>query len=239
MVKMSVLPNFIYRLNSIPKCQNPRRSFCEHQQSDAKVHGRTSLVVWRIRSRLLVQGTQVQPLLLEDPTCSRAMKPCTTITEPHLQGSGSQATTTEPVQQLLTPAHLELVLLKRSHGNEEPARREGEQSLLTMMRESLAAKIFYKRQNHKLEIKFMGVPWGPSHQDPRPWLQSLVRELRSCKSHGTANKQANKQVTKADTERGEIQSSQHNIHAEQSQRTGITQTQDILKNLQYSRLCYW
>ena len=45
-VKMSVLPNLIYRLSAIPKSQNPSKSFCGHQQSDCKVYGSSLVVQW-------------------------------------------------------------------------------------------------------------------------------------------------------------------------------------------------
>ena len=44
----------------------------------------TSLVVQWLRIRLPMQGTQVQALVREDPTCHGATKPVATTTEPAL-----------------------------------------------------------------------------------------------------------------------------------------------------------
>ena len=52
----------------------------------------TSLVVQWLRIHLPVQGTQVQSLVREDPTCHRAAKPCATITD-----SSPVASTAEPM----------------------------------------------------------------------------------------------------------------------------------------------
>ena len=40
-----------------------------------KPYSRTSLVAQRLRIRLLMQGTRVQALVWEDPTCLGATKP--------------------------------------------------------------------------------------------------------------------------------------------------------------------
>ena len=45
---------------------------------------RTSLAVWWLRSHLPMQGTQVQSLVWEDPTCCRKLSPCAATTEPEL-----------------------------------------------------------------------------------------------------------------------------------------------------------
>ena len=45
---------------------------------------RTSLVAQWLRIRLPVQGTRVQSLVREDPTCTEQLSPCTTTTEPVL-----------------------------------------------------------------------------------------------------------------------------------------------------------
>ena len=57
----------------------------------SKIYLGTSLVAQWLRIRLPVQGTWVQFLVREDPTCRRATKP--TATEPALYSP--QATTTE------------------------------------------------------------------------------------------------------------------------------------------------
>ena len=45
---------------------------------------RASLVAWWLRVRLPMQGTQVQALVREDPTCHRATKPaCHNYQSPH------------------------------------------------------------------------------------------------------------------------------------------------------------
>ena len=46
----------------------------------------------------------------------------------------------------------------------------------------------------RLKQRLQGIPWWSSGWDsvlslPRAQVQSLVRELRSCKSHSTAKKQ--------------------------------------------------
>ena len=73
-----------------------------------------------------MQGTRVQALAREDPTCCGATKPVR---------HNYWAYTLEPashsywahVPQLLKPAHLEPVLRnKRSHDNEKPAHRNEE-----------------------------------------------------------------------------------------------------------------
>ena len=71
----------------------------------------TSLVAQWLRIHLPMQGTQVQALVQEDPTCRGATKPV----RHHYWAR---------VPQLLKPAGLELVLRsKRSHRNEKPAHR--------------------------------------------------------------------------------------------------------------------
>ena len=49
-----------------------------------KTKNRASLVVQWLRIHLPMQGTQVQSLAQEDPTCHGATKPCATTTEPAL-----------------------------------------------------------------------------------------------------------------------------------------------------------
>ena len=44
----------------------------------------TSLVVQCLRIRLPMQGTRVQALVQEDPTCREQLSPCATTTEPAL-----------------------------------------------------------------------------------------------------------------------------------------------------------
>ena len=46
-----------------------------------------------LRIRLPMQGTRVQALVWEDPTCVEQLSPCATTTEPALQSP--RATTTE------------------------------------------------------------------------------------------------------------------------------------------------
>ena len=66
------------------------------------------LVVQWLRIRLPMQGTRVQALVREDPTCWGAAKPM-----------HNKYWACEP--QLLKPAHLEPMLRKRSHRDEKPA----------------------------------------------------------------------------------------------------------------------
>ena len=45
------------------------------KSKDLKTKTPASLVAYRLRSRLPMQGTRVQALVLEDPTCRGATKP--------------------------------------------------------------------------------------------------------------------------------------------------------------------
>ena len=96
----------------------------------------TSLVVQWLRIRLPMQGTRVQALVWEDPTCRRATKP---------MRHNYWACALEPMShnnwacmpQLLKPSCLEPVLRnKRSHHNEKPVHRNEEQPPLAATRES-------------------------------------------------------------------------------------------------------
>ena len=79
-----------------------------------------------------MQGTWVQALVWEDPTCRGATKPV------RLQLLSLCSRAREP--QLLKPAHLEHVLRsKRSHRNEKPTRCSEEQPPLAATRESPCA----------------------------------------------------------------------------------------------------
>ena len=86
----------------------------------------TSLVAQWIRIRLPMQGTWVQSLVREDPTCHGATKPvhhnywaCTL--EPMCHNYWAR------VSQLLKPTHRDPVLRnKRSHHKEKPAHRNEE-----------------------------------------------------------------------------------------------------------------
>ena len=51
------------------------RAICFTLSVDSAVNPRTSLVAQWLRVCLLMQGTRVQPLVWEDPTCCRAIKP--------------------------------------------------------------------------------------------------------------------------------------------------------------------
>ena len=66
----------------------------------------TSLVVQWLRIRLSMQGTQVQSLIREGPTCHGATEPV-----PNYRAH---------VLQLLKPVCLEPMLRKRSHCKEKP-----------------------------------------------------------------------------------------------------------------------
>ena len=73
----------------------------------------TSLAQW-LRIRLPVQGTRVQPLVQEDPTCPGATKPVCHKYWAH-------------VLQLLKPAHLEpLLRTKRRHRSKKAVHRNEE-----------------------------------------------------------------------------------------------------------------
>ena len=94
------------------------------------------LVVQWLRVLLPMQGTQVQALVREDPTCHRATKPVchnywACVLEPTSHNYWAH------VPQLLKSTCLEPVLCnKRSHRNEKPAHHNQEQSPLTATRES-------------------------------------------------------------------------------------------------------
>ena len=98
-------------------------------------HG-TSLVAQWLRIRLPMQGTWVQALVWEDPTCRGATKPVrhnywACALEPAIHNNWAH------VPQLLKPAHLEPVLHnKRSHHNEKLMHRNEEQPPLAATRES-------------------------------------------------------------------------------------------------------
>ena len=87
---------------------------------------RTSVVVQRLRIWLPMQGTWVQALVREDPTCRRATKPVhhnywACALEPTSHNYWA------PVPQLLKPTRLEPVLRnKRSHHKEMPVHRNEE-----------------------------------------------------------------------------------------------------------------
>ena len=92
-----------------------------------KITYRTSLVEQCLRICLPMQGTRVQALVWEDPTCCGATKP--------MVRHNCWACTLEPVSlnywarvlQLLKPTHLEPVLRnKRSHLNEKPVHHNEE-----------------------------------------------------------------------------------------------------------------
>ena len=95
-----------------------------------------SLVALWLRIRLPMQGTRVQALVWEDPTCRGATKPVrhnygACALEPTRHNHRAQ------VPQLLKPTHLEPMLHnKRSHHNEKPVHRNKEQPLLAATRES-------------------------------------------------------------------------------------------------------
>ena len=94
-----------------------------------------------------MQGTRVQALVQEDPTCRRATKPVrhnywACALEPASHNYWAR------VLQLLKPACLEPVLCnKRSHCNEKPAYNEQQPPLATA-RESPRAAMKTQR-NHK------------------------------------------------------------------------------------------
>ena len=85
-----------------------------------------SLVAQWLRIHLPMQGTWVQALVQEDPTCRRATKPVrhnywACALEPASHNYWAH------VPKLLKPVHLEPVLCnKRSHPNEKPAHRNEE-----------------------------------------------------------------------------------------------------------------
>ena len=86
----------------------------------------TSLVAQWLRICLPIQGTQVQSLVREDPTCHGATKPvCRNYWACALEPASHNYWAC--VLQLLKPACLEPVLCnKRSHWNEKPTHRKEE-----------------------------------------------------------------------------------------------------------------
>ena len=96
----------------------------------------TSLVVQWLRICLPTQGTRVQALVHEDPTCCGAAKPtCHNYWDCVLEPVHHNYRALVP--QLLKPVCLEPVLRnKRSHHNEKPAHCNEEQPLLAATRES-------------------------------------------------------------------------------------------------------
>ena len=110
-----------------------------HLLKISKHYWGTSLVAQWLRIHRPMQGTQVQALVREDPTCCEATKPV---------HHNDWACTPEPtthnywahVPQLLKPTCLEPVLCnKRSHRNENPAHHQQRVAPLTTTRESLHA----------------------------------------------------------------------------------------------------
>ena len=91
-----------------------------------------------LRIRLPMQGTWVQALVREDPTCRGATKS---------MRHNDQACTLEPVShnywarmpQLLKPTRLEAVLCnKRSHRNKKPVHRTKSKPLLAQLEKACA-----------------------------------------------------------------------------------------------------
>ena len=96
----------------------------------------TSLVVQWLRIRLPMQGTWVQSLVREDPTCCGATKlVCHNYWACALEHASHNYWACVP--QLLKPAHLKPVIRnKRSCHNERPVHCKEEYPLLTTTRES-------------------------------------------------------------------------------------------------------
>ena len=96
----------------------------------------TSLGAQWLRICLPMQGTQVQSLVREDPTCREATNPvCHNYWACALEPTSHNYWACMP--QLPKPACLEPVLCnKRSHRNEKPTHRNEEQPLLAAARDS-------------------------------------------------------------------------------------------------------
>ena len=109
-----------------------------HNKNKNKTRG-TSLVAQWLRICLPKQGTRIQALVQEDPTCHRATKPVchnywACALEPAIHICWAHES------QLLKPVCLEPVLCnKRSHHNEKPTHLNEEEPLLAATRESLRA----------------------------------------------------------------------------------------------------
>ena len=95
-------------------------------QPSKKYGGGPSLVVQWWRIHLPMQGTRVQALVREDPTCCGATKPmCHNYWVCALEPASRNYWAHVP--QLLKPTHLEPVLYsKRSHCNEKPVHHNKE-----------------------------------------------------------------------------------------------------------------
>ena len=96
----------------------------------------TSMVAQWLRTRLPMQGTRVQALVREDPTCRGATKP---VRHNYWACAPESASCNywAHMLQLLKPARLEPVLNKRSHRNEKPAHCNEDWPPLASTRQSL------------------------------------------------------------------------------------------------------
>ena len=95
------------------------------QKQHKTTYNQAFLVVQWLRIRLRMQGTRVQALGREDPTCHGATK---SMRHNYWAWALELASHNywARVPQLLKPARLEPVLNKRSHRNEKPAHRNEE-----------------------------------------------------------------------------------------------------------------
>ena len=137
-MKINILNSKLKKLKK--KTENKRKHKEENKNKSKNWWGRwASQVAQWLRICLPMQGTLVQALVWEDPTCRRATKPMrhnywACALEPMSHNYWAR------VPQLLKPVHLEPVLHnKRSHCNEKPMHRNKEEPPLAATRESLRA----------------------------------------------------------------------------------------------------
>ena len=140
-----------------------------------KFKGRTSLVVQWLRICLPMQGTRVQSLVQEDPTCHRTTKPVC-----HNYWAC--------MPQLLKPVLLEPMLHnKRNHHNEKPTHRSEESPPLATTRESpqAATKTPHSQKKRKINSRGDGKKRPGSNRCLTPYTVHLFVNIDSIVGIGS------------------------------------------------------